>query len=116
VFEENVASYRQRILVAFKEVQDALTGARLLSQQAEAQDRNRASARKTADISDLRYRAGLVSYLEVVESQRTALNAERESARLTGQRLVTGVQLIKALGGGWADSHLPNLASNTKRH
>jgi len=113
VYDENVANYRQRILVAFKEVQDSLTGARLLSQQADAQERSRASARKTADISSTRYRAGLVSYLEVVESERTALNADRESARLVGQRLVTSVQLIKALGGGWADSVLPTFA-NTK--
>jgi multidrug efflux system outer membrane protein len=112
VFEENVASYRQRILVAFKEVQDALTGARLLSLQADAQQRSFASARKTADISNTRYRAGLVSYLEVVESERTALTAERASARITGQRLVTSVQLIKALGGGWADSVVPQLAAD----
>jgi len=114
VYDENVANYRQRILVAFKEVQDALTGARLLSQQEDAQERSRISARKTADISGTRYRAGLVSYLEVVESERTALNAERESARLTGQRLVTSIQLIKALGGGWTDSHLPKLAANRR--
>jgi multidrug efflux system outer membrane protein len=113
VFEENVANYRQRILVAFKETQDALTGARLLSEQAVLQDQSRASARKTADISNKRYRAGLVSYLEVVESERTALGAERESARLTGQRLVTSVQLLKAIGGGWHDSNLPKLASRT---
>jgi outer membrane protein, multidrug efflux system len=114
VFEENAAGYRQRVLVAFKEVQDALTGARLLSRQAEAQERSLASARRTADISDARYRAGLVSYLEVVESERTALTAERDSARLTGQRLLTSVQLIKALGGGWADSNLPKLAANNR--
>jgi outer membrane protein, multidrug efflux system len=58
VFEENTANYRQRILVAFKEVPDALTGARLLNLQAEAPDRSFASARKTADISNTRYRAG----------------------------------------------------------
>jgi multidrug efflux system outer membrane protein len=109
-YEESVATYRQQVLVAFKEVQDALTDSRLLNQQAQAQDRSTASAHRTADISNSRYRAGLVSYLEVVESERTALDAERESARLTGQRLVTSVQLIKALGGGWADSSLPKLA------
>jgi multidrug efflux system outer membrane protein len=113
-FEENTANYRQRILVAFKEVQDALTGARLLSEQAEVQDQSRTSARRTADISNKRYRAGLVSYLEVVESERTALGAERESARITGQRLVTSIQLIKALGGGWADSNLPKLVSRAR--
>jgi multidrug efflux system outer membrane protein len=106
VYEESVAAYRQRILVAFKEVQDALTGTRLLHEQAGAQDRTVASARKTATISNTRYRAGLVSYLEVIESERTALTAERETARLTGQRLVTSVQLIKALGGGWAESEV----------
>jgi multidrug efflux system outer membrane protein len=111
-FEENVANYRQHVLVAFKEVQDALTGARLLSLQAGAQERSRASARKTAEISNTRYRAGLVSYLEVVESERTALTAEREAARIAGQRLVTSVQLVKALGGGWMDSNLPKLSAN----
>jgi multidrug efflux system outer membrane protein len=111
VYDENVAGYRQRILIAFREVQDALTGARLLSEQSEAQERSRASARRTADISNTRYRAGLVSYLEVVDSERTALAAERESARVAGQRLITSVQLIKALGGGWGDSHLVTLSA-----
>ena len=110
-FEENVANYRQRILAGFKEAQDALTAVRLLSEQAEVQNQSRTSARKTADISAKRYRAGVVSYLEVVESERTALGAERALARITGQRLVTSVQLIKALGGGWQDSNVPKLAS-----
>lgn len=113
-YEESVAAYRQRILVAFREVQDALTGARLLSSEAAAREQSRASARKTATLSNARYRAGLVSYLEVVDSERTALAAERESARVAGQRLVTSVQLIKALGGGWADSNLPPLAVRAK--
>jgi multidrug efflux system outer membrane protein len=111
VYEENVANYRQRILVAFKEVQDSLTGARLLSQQAEFQEQSRASARMTADISNKRYQAGLVSYLEVVDSERTALNAERESVRVAGERLLIRVQLVKAIGGGWQDSTLTRLAS-----
>jgi multidrug efflux system outer membrane protein len=115
VYEENVANYRQQLLVAFKETQDALTGARLLSQQAELQNQSTASARRTAELSNTRYRAGLVSYLEVVESERTALNAERDSARISGQRLVTSVQLIKALGGGWQDSALPKLAGPSQR-
>jgi multidrug efflux system outer membrane protein len=110
-YDESVAAYRQQILVAFKEVQDALTGARLLSRQAEVQDRALASARRTAAISSSRYRAGLVSYLEVVESDRTELEAERASARVAGERLVTSVQLIKALGGGWGDSSLPRIAA-----
>jgi len=109
-YDENVATYRQQILFAFREVQDSLTGTRLLNQQAEAQARSVASSRRTADISNTRYLAGLVSYLEVVESERTALDAERGAAQIAGQRLVTSVQLIKALGGGWQDASWQHVA------
>ncbi len=105
-FEEGAADYRQRLLVAFQEVEDGLSGLRVLAQQAEAQSRAVASARRTADLSNARYNAGLVSYLEVVDAERTALQSERLAAQLRGQRLVTSVFLIKALGGGWKDSEL----------
>ncbi|HEY0947357.1 MAG TPA: efflux transporter outer membrane subunit [Opitutaceae bacterium] len=100
-YEEAVASFRQQVLVAFREVQDALTAARLLAAQAAAQERAAASARRAAQLSRTRYDAGYVAYLEVVDSERSALAAERASVRLGAQRLVAGVTLIKALGGGW---------------
>jgi multidrug efflux system outer membrane protein len=100
-YEETLANYRQRVLVAFREVQDALTASRLLTQQAGAQARAVASARRGADLSQKRYDAGYVSYFEVVDAQRTALEVERADARLTGQRWIARVALIKALGGGW---------------
>ena len=56
------------------------------------------------DISDRRYQAGLVSYLEVVDSQRTALQAERAWTQLQAEQMRTSVLLIKALGGGWQDT------------
>jgi multidrug efflux system outer membrane protein len=99
-----VAVYRQQLLVAFQEVEDGLSGLRVLAQQAEAQDRAVVSARRTATISNTRYTAGLVSYLEVVDAERTALQSERLATQIQGQRLVTSVFLIKALGGGWQDS------------
>lgn len=101
-WDEGVALYRQRVLVAFKEVQDALTASRLLSEQSAAQTEAVEAARRTAELSKVRYNAGFVSSLEVVDSSRTALTAERQSAQLAGQRFVTAVQLIKALGGGWS--------------
>ncbi|MGC4073627.1 MAG: efflux transporter outer membrane subunit [Nibricoccus sp.] len=100
-YEETLATYRQRVLIAFREVQDALTASQLLAQQAEAQSRAVASARRGSDLSQKRYDAGFVSYLEVVDAQRTALDVERTDARLAGQRWITQVALIKALGGGW---------------
>jgi multidrug efflux system outer membrane protein len=101
-YEETLAAYEQRVLVAFGEVQDALTASRLLEAQARAQSRAVASARRGAALSQTRYDAGFVSYLEVVDAQRTALEAERAEARLAGQRVITHITLIKALGGGWS--------------
>ena len=89
------------MLAAFREVQDALTASRLLVDQSAAQSRAVASARRGAELAQKRYDAGYVSYLEVVDAQRTALEVERADARLAGQRWVTEIALIKALGGGW---------------
>lgn len=100
-YEESVAVFRQRVLVAFREVQDALTATRWLAEQAAAQDRAVASARRAAQLAQTRYDAGYVSYLEVIDAQRTALAAERAGTQLSAQRLNTGVALVKALGGGW---------------
>ncbi len=100
-YDESVAGFRQRVLVAFREVQDALTATRLLAAQAEAQNRALASARRSAAIAKTRYDAGYVSYLEVIDAQRTALGTALASAELDAQRLNTSVALIKALGGGW---------------
>ncbi len=98
---EAVANYRQQLLVAFREVEDGLLGLGRLAEQAQVQQRAMIAAQKAADLSDKRYRAGMVSYLEVVDSQRAALASERAAVQLLGRRLQTSVLLIKALGGGW---------------
>ena len=100
-FEEAVAHYRQRVLVAFGEVENSLSGIRHLIDQAAAQQRAVANARRAAELATDRYRSGIVSYLEVVDASREALQAERADAQLAGQRLIAAVQLIRALGGGW---------------
>jgi len=103
-YEESVSKYRQRLLLAFQEVEDGLSGLRVLAQQAEAQARAVTSSRRTAELSKTRYAAGLAAYLEVVDAERTALQSERLATQIQGQRLVTMVFLIKALGGGWQES------------
>jgi len=113
-FEESVANYRQRILVAFGEVENSLASIRHLSDQAAAQNRAVANSRRAAELAGERYRAGIVSYLEVVDANREALQAERGRAQLTGQRLAASVQLIKALGGGWTKAQVLAAASNPK--
>jgi multidrug efflux system outer membrane protein len=100
-FEAAVADYRQRVLVAFGEVQDALTALKFLAGEAAAMDRMQNAAQRVADLARARYDAGIVSYLEVIEAQRTLLDTQLAVARLDGQQQVLVVQLIKALGGGW---------------
>jgi multidrug efflux system outer membrane protein len=120
-FGEDVARYRQQVLVAFGEVENSLSSMRHLAEQSAAQVRAVTSARRSADLATERYRSGLVSYLEVVDASREALQAERANAQLSGQRLVTSVQLIKALGGGWGQEKLfarsqpsPNAQASTR--
>lgn len=105
-FEESVANYRQRVLVAFGDVENSLSGIHFLSRQAEAQERALASARRATDLANERFRAGIVSYLEVVDANRIAFQTERATAQLAGQRLIAAVQLVKALGGGWQEQAL----------
>ncbi|MEO7414476.1 MAG: efflux transporter outer membrane subunit [Opitutaceae bacterium] len=100
-YEESVAQFRQRVLIAFREVQDALTATRFLEEQAAAQDRALTAARRATALAQTRYDAGFVAYLEVIDAQRTSLAVERASAQLAALRLNSSVALIKALGGGW---------------
>jgi multidrug efflux system outer membrane protein len=100
-YREAVAQYRAQVLVAFHEVEDGLIGLRLLKDQYDAQLRALNGARKAAELSRLRYKEGLASYIEVVIADRTMLENEITAYELDGQRVVTTVLLIKALGGGW---------------
>ncbi|MDB6055087.1 MAG: transporter, hydrophobe/amphiphile efflux family [Verrucomicrobiales bacterium] len=100
-YEEAVAHYRQRVLVAFGEVENSLSGIKFLTLQAAAQDRAMASAQRAADLATQRYTSGIVNYLDVVDANRAALATRRAQAQLTGQQLNATVQLIKAIGGSW---------------
>lgn len=103
-YDQSLASYRSTILNAFREVEDALSDLTTLSSQGEAVNRALLSARDTAALADRRYQKGLSSYLEVVDAQRIALQAERQQIQLHGQRAISSILLAKALGGGWHPS------------
>jgi multidrug efflux system outer membrane protein len=105
-YEEAVAKYRQRVLVAFGDVENSLSGIQFLADQAKAQGRAVEWSQRSAVLAEQRYRAGIVSFLEVVDANRGTLSAQRAQAQLAGQRLIASVQLIKALGGGWNKSAL----------
>jgi multidrug efflux system outer membrane protein len=105
-YDASVAQYRDSVLNAFREVQDDVTGLAVLEQANQSQQQAVDAARRTLDISTDRYTGGLVNYLDVVTAQQNLLNNEQELAVIRGQRLVTSVLLIKALGGGWDASSL----------
>lgn len=100
-YDESVAIFRQQVLVAFREVQDALTATKFLAEQSEAQARALVAARRATSLAQSRFDSGFVPYLEVIDAQRTSLAVERASAQLDALRLTASVALIKAVGGGW---------------
>ena len=100
-YGSSVAGYRQSVLNAFEEVEDNLSGLDVLAQAAETQQQAVEAAQRALKIATERYTGGLVSYLDVVTAEQTLLDNQRLAVQLLGQRLVTSVGLIKALGGGW---------------
>jgi len=105
-YDASVAAYRESVLNALREVQDSVTGITILEKAELSQEKTVASARRTLEIATDRYTGGLVSYLDVVNAQQNLLSNQQELAYIHGERLITGVLLVKALGGGWDASSL----------
>lgn len=112
--EESVGTYRQNVLVAFAEVEDNLAGLRILAGQSAEIDAAVVSARRAADLAQKLYDAGRSGYLELLDAQRNLANVERTAVQLRGDRALTTVALIRALGGGW-DSTKPVAESVAQR-
>jgi NodT family efflux transporter outer membrane factor (OMF) lipoprotein len=101
-YDEDVALYRQAVLTAFQEVEDNLVTLRVLEQEAAVQEEVVAAARRTLELTNNQYQAGVVSYINVIVAQTTLLANERSAANVLGRRLTASVQLVRALGGGWS--------------
>ena len=96
-----VAQYEQTILVAFREVEDALVAVRKTRDQTLAQEEQVTALRSASHLADLRYKGGLANYLDVLTAQRSLFDAELSLTATRRLHLVSIVQLYKALGGGW---------------
>jgi NodT family efflux transporter outer membrane factor (OMF) lipoprotein len=96
-----VARYRQTVLNAFADVEDGLTATRVLAQQQELRRQASEAASLVEQQILNQYKAGQVSYTEVVQAQVTALNARRALVQVQADRQTVAVALIQALGGGW---------------
>ena len=100
--DEALATYRNTLLVALREVEDSLVDLKGLAGSRLALDQALASAQDTQRLSQERYDKGLSSYLEVVEAGRTVLRIQLVLAQLDAQQRITLAALAKALGGGWS--------------
>ena len=105
-YDAQVATYRQTVLTGYQEVEDNLAALRILEEEATLQDEVVQGARQAVELTNNQYSAGVVSYLNVITAQATALNNERTAVNLAGQRLTASVGLIRALGGGWSAAEL----------
>lgn len=99
---EALAQYEQSILVAFREVEDALVAVRTAREQRIAQAEQVESLRSAFRQASLRYKSGLANYLDVLIAQRNLFDAELSLTSTHRLQLVSVVQLYKALGGGWS--------------
>ncbi|MCA8275826.1 efflux transporter outer membrane subunit [Burkholderia sp. AU30280] len=100
-YDQDVATYRQTVLSAFQDVEDNLASQRILAQEIDVQRQAVDSAEHSLAIVTNQYKAGTVAYLNVLTAQTTAFTAQQKLATIAGQRMVSSVGLVKALGGGW---------------
>lgn len=103
-YDATVASYRQTVLNGFREVEDALAALRILEEEAQVQEDALKASRYALSLVNNQYKAGTVSFLNVVSAQATALSNERNALGILGDRVDATVQLITALGGGWSST------------
>ena len=100
-YDQTVATYKQTVLIALQEVEDNLVAAAVLQEEATLQQEALAAARRSLDIAQNQYKAGTVSYLNVVTGQAAVLGAESNLLSVRNRRLAAVTQLLKNLAGRW---------------
>ncbi|RQR31668.1 efflux transporter outer membrane subunit [Burkholderia sp. Bp9142] len=105
-YDQDVAAYRLAVLTAFQDVEDNLASQRILAQEVDVQRQAVDSAEHALAIVTNQYKAGTVAYLNVLTAQTTAFTAQQKLATIAGQRMVSSVGLVKALGGSWDASDM----------
>ncbi len=108
-YDGQVAAYRQTVLTGFQEVEDNLAQLRILEEEARFQNEAARGALVSVELTTNQYKAGIVSFLNVIAAQTIALNNERAAVNVQGRRLAASVLLVKSLGGGWDASALDDV-------
>jgi len=105
-YQQMLEDYQQTILNAFREVADVLAALQTREEQLTSQRQQVAAARESLELADIRYRKGLVTYVDVLDAQRIVLGAELGVVQTERARLTAMVDLFKAVGGGWEQDQL----------
>jgi NodT family efflux transporter outer membrane factor (OMF) lipoprotein len=106
-YDEAVATYRQTVLSAFQQVEDTLSGLRVLQNQAAAEQALVEASQRAVAVTLNEYQAGTVAYTTVITEQEALLSAQQTALTVLQDRLVDSVALVQALGGGWDTAQLP---------
>jgi NodT family efflux transporter outer membrane factor (OMF) lipoprotein len=106
-YEAQAAAYKAAVLAAFNDVEDQLSGLRILQQESTAEQQAVASAQHSYEISNQRYKGGVTGYLEVLTAETALLQNQRTAISIQTRQFVSSVGLVRALGGGWDASQLP---------
>lgn len=105
--DENLSAYRQAVLTAIKEVEDALVSEVKQREHIKALENVLVTARKALEEAGIRYRNGLTDYLPVLTQLLAVQNLERNLIRQRAILLNSRVSLYRSLGGTWTDSLTP---------
>ena len=106
IYDEQVAGYRNTVLVAYQEVEDNLAALRQLQQETGSEAAAVTATAQALQQAQYRYKAGLVTYLEVATTETTALQAQLSNVAIQLRRMSASILLVKALGGGWRDADM----------
>ena len=110
-YDAAVAQYKATVLGGFQQVEDQLALLRLLAQETALQDQAVRASQQAEQSALAQYRAGTLSYLNVVTAQTLSLNNQRSAVQLRGRLVAASISLVAATGGGWSADHSTAVAA-----
>jgi NodT family efflux transporter outer membrane factor (OMF) lipoprotein len=113
IYQADVATYRQTVLTAIQQVEDALAAIRILSREVKVEAENVRISRQATQITLNEYQAGTQAFTAVVTAEEQQLTVEEALLSTQGQLQTEVVALVVALGGGWSQSTLPDVTAQT---
>ncbi len=113
IYDADVATYRETVLTAIQQVEDALAGIRIFSREVKVQAENVRISRQATQITLNEYQAGTQAFTAVVVAEEQQLTAEEALLATQFQIQTEVVTLVVALGGGWSQSMLPDVTAQT---